>query len=136
MTTIYKDGIENINIALSNLKAINADGEFLEIGYIPDNLIVYNLPWDGTDATKDFNLINDAFTLSPNPAGHNLSLNFDNLHSGTLELYGIDGKNRIKQNFDKVDLINLNISDLMPGIYFVKAFFEDGTAGVKKLIKH
>jgi len=135
LTTQNKDGIENIDVELFNIKGINADGEFIDVGYVQDNLLVFNLPWDGTDATEELIQSNALFDIYPNPAKDQMNVTFDQAQSGTARLISIDGKIFKKQNFSQQADLIMNTTNIPEGMYYLKIMFEDGRYSSQKVVK-
>ena len=83
--------------------------------------------------TEDFSLEN-TLTILPNPASENVTFSFINGTLQTIKFFDIRGslvssEENISSNNKVIDVSNLN-----PGIYFVKITFEKGNTIVKKLI--
>lgn len=78
---------------------------------------------------------NVSFSISPNPAHHNLYLNFDpSLSIKEINLYSISGS--LLKQFHPGDKTNypLDVSDLNPGIYLLAIDFGSGQKLYKKLL--
>ena len=67
-------------------------------------------------------------TIYPNPANNELNISATN-KIAKVEVYNLTGQLQSSSNKNKVD-----VSDLSSGIYFVKAYSEDGVA-TQKFIK-
>lgn len=61
----------------------------------------------------------DISTVSPNPVHASAIISFAKEFSGTLQLYGIDGRLYKTIPTGKTRQISINCSDLTPGIYFI-----------------
>ncbi|MFK7782960.1 T9SS type A sorting domain-containing protein, partial [Psychroserpens sp.] len=76
----------------------------------------------------DFN----GFELYPNPANNLLNIKLNNITNAKLSIYDIQGKLVFKNSISEQEL-ELNVSDLQSGLYFVK-LNTDTKEFVKKLI--
>lgn len=70
-------------------------------------------------------------TLAPNPASTSVTVSAEGKTIQTIAVFGIDGKlyNQVKNV--NAESITIQRKDLPTGIYFVKAYFEDGVATQK-----
>jgi len=77
----------------------------------------------------------DSFTLHPNPAHNNVKILFETPgYENLISLYTVNGRLVNTQNVsNSKSIYNLDISNLSPGIYFVKVN-QNNTETVKKLI--
>lgn len=83
-----------------------------------------------TLGTNDFNSTQDSFKLYPNPAKTQISFNMP-IHAVKI----IDVTGKVIKNYEK-ETKSLIISDLLSGIYILKAVDKKGKTVIKKLIKH
>jgi len=58
--------------------------------------------------------------LFPNPVDDHLQVKFNNLRTGTIEIFSVLGVPVLKQNFALENLIRFDLSQLNHGMYFVK----------------
>ncbi|WCO00742.1 T9SS type A sorting domain-containing protein [Psychroserpens ponticola] len=64
----------------------------------------------------DFN----SFSMYPNPAKDVLNIKLNNITKATLSIYDIQGKLVLEQSISETQNLELNVSDLHSGLYFVK----------------
>ena len=85
--------------------------------------------------------VNGGFTMSPNPATHNINLSWNNLNAGTAQIIITDVTGREVKNAT----INIaaafgntaiNVSDLNNGIYFIKIRNGNAIYTEKMVVKH
>lgn len=136
LTTPYQNGMEDINIELYNVKAINANGELIDVGFVHESPItIFNLPWDGTISTVQLNDTQSKILISPNPVLDQIQVTFEELRSGSLEFINLAGVGFGKTSFDSERDVTSDIHHLASGIYYVKVRFDNGEIGIEKLIK-
>jgi hypothetical protein len=71
------------------------------------------------------------FTVYPNPAQDAVSINFDN--ANRIELINLMGQTVYSENVEGLNSTNINTSEYVNGIYFVKLYTSKGN-GIHKLI--
>jgi hypothetical protein len=73
--------------------------------------------------------------LYPNPVEDYVTLVFGNLERRTISI--IDESGRVLNNYEvkEADNIQIDLSDLIDGIYFVKITSINGISEVKKILK-
>jgi hypothetical protein len=71
------------------------------------------------------------FTVYPNPVQDAVSINFDN--ANRIELINLMGQIVYSENVEGLNSININSSEYVNGIYFVKLYTSKGN-GIHKLI--
>lgn len=71
------------------------------------------------------------FTVYPNPAQDAVSINFEN--ATRLELIDLLGQTVYSENIEGMKTTNLNTSDVVNGVYFLKLYTNKGN-GLRKLI--
>lgn len=71
------------------------------------------------------------FTIYPNPAQDAVSINFDN--ANRIELINLMGQIVYSENVEGLNSININSSEYVNGIYFVKLYTSKGN-GIHKLV--
>ncbi len=112
--------------ALGSVKSIIAD---------PRNVIL-----DKTTVKEDITLavteeeLNNIFDIFPNPVQSNLTVTTSVQGSYSLEIYTMDGTQRLKKEKFNEKEINLDISDLANGQYLVKIYAKKKIALIKKII--
>ena len=74
----------------------------------------------------DFN----GFSMFPNPAKDVLNIQLNNISNANLSIYDIQGKLIVEQSVSQEQNLELNVSDLQSGMYFVKL-----NTGTKELVK-
>ncbi|NRR90825.1 T9SS type A sorting domain-containing protein [Winogradskyella undariae] len=76
------------------------------------------------------------FSLVPNPSKEVVSLNFNSAQSNVeITVFDVLGKTMLTNTAEQTSVIQLNISSLEKGVYFVKVKDHNGQLGLKKLIK-
>ena len=115
-------GNTSINVTNTNVRISIPPGEFRIYGNQPSQAL----------SNEEFLL--DEVSLHPNPTSSGFYLNLDNINY--LALYDITGK-KVKEFGEVVSRGNsYDVSELRPGVYFVKGFNEDGRTFTKKLLKY
>lgn len=85
-----------------------------------------------TSLTK---IVNSKIIIYPNPVKDYLAVKWDGIGFNSVEIFIYDFLGEIvKQRKILPDFVELNLSDLEPGMYFVKISFEDKLI-IEKLIK-
>lgn len=92
------------------------------------------------DAPKSANIEINKMTLTPNPAIEQVSLNFYSVHNGfyNVELYDLVGKQCFKTVSEFVqgeNSQNLNINNLLHGMYFVRVSNETSSITQKLIVE-
>lgn len=89
----------------------------------------YSIVFDNSSGVK--NVESDNFSIYPNPANQQFTIN-GNEHISSIKVFDITGK----QVFYLTENINkqIDISNLQPGIYLIKANFGDDKVLTKRLI--
>ena len=73
-------------------------------------------------------------SLFPNPTQNNFTVKLEERQSGSISISSIDGKQLLSTDFEKQIEIDMNISELPTGIYFVNINI-DGELITRKVIK-
>ncbi len=128
--TSSQDSIEPILFEVFNAHAVNAEGMPIDVGFRQDSLWVYNLPWDGIIPMDDF-----SFNVYPNPTSDLVNIEFEQEHSGAIEVYAIDGRRVRDISFSEVENTSLHMQDLPAGLYCLRVFISGTVAKTVKLIK-
>jgi len=128
--TSNQDSIESIVFEIFNAKAINADGEMIDLGFRQDSLQVYNLPWDGIIPMDDF-----SFNLYPNPTDQFINLALKQEHTGFVEVFSRDGRKVETWSFESTDNAIFDMSNLPAGLYCLRVNILGGIAKTEKIIK-
>ena len=151
------DTIIEINIPsgrMPNHPFVDTDMDLIE-NYLDDDddgdLVLtidedYNNNGDPTDDDTNMNSIPDylesavalsvsefdfnGFSMFPNPAKVVLNIELNNITNATLSIYDIQGKLIVEQSVSQEQNLELNVSDLQSGMYFVKL-----NTGTKELVK-
>lgn len=71
----------------------------------------------------------------PNPATSNFSIKTQDLGIAKIVVYQTNGQAVISQNYQGQNQVNIAVSDLSQGVYFVKVFDSEGNVHHLKLIK-
>jgi len=101
-----------------------------DVGVAP----ILSVTWDPPLSTEDFSISN--FTMFPNPSNSMLHLKFPQyIAMGNVMVYDVLGKALVTETFEDTDSVELNVSNLVQGIYFVRV--KSGTAfRTKQFIKN
>jgi hypothetical protein len=81
------------------------------------------------------NLVGEVSNLYPNPTNGILNINFNSNNMRTIEISDITGKVMSITKTEAMDH-KMNISELTPGVYFVKISSLENSAVVYKIIKN
>jgi photosystem II stability/assembly factor-like uncharacterized protein len=90
----------------------------------------------GLTFEKEFYTIGNDFDIFPNPANNKITVSENSgiTLSATLDIFHIDGKHALQQDFQNQKLIEMDITTLPKGIYLLKIQTKEGME-VKKLVK-
>ena len=128
----YSNNLPNVR---ANDLVINNETNMLYVATYGRGLWFSPLVKDGVLGVNDF-VVEDFFTLSPNPANTEVSLRFQQPLETDIRVFDVTGKLMIYDKDVTVEgSYNLNISQLQSGIYFIRVNTGEGTA-TKKLIKN
>lgn len=78
---------------------------------------------------------------APNPCLNQTSVNFFSEKAGNIQLVVLDSRGVLVKNFSYEtpesgnQKINLNVSDLKPGVYFINTFLDESKTGYCKMVK-
>ena len=87
---------------------------------------------DGISRTGE--IVSNRFTISPNPARDIVALEFeDNALPYQISMINISGQSVLSKKVTNTKMA-IDISDLLPGMYFVKLAELNGDVSVQKLI--
>lgn len=75
----------------------------------------------------------DAFKIYPNPVSETLVVKGMPIHE--LTVYNLMGQRVFSRSYDEGYEAEINVSGLVPGLYFLQVFGCDGTAFIEKFIK-
>ena len=73
----------------------------------------------------------NGFSMYPNPTKGMVSIKLNNITNANLSIYDIQGKLVIDRDVTETQLVELNVSDLQSGLYFVKL-----NTGSQELVKN
>lgn len=136
LTTSNPDGIEEVSIQLNNLRAINADGEFIDVGYTQDGVVtIINIPWNGISDVDEPTLAESFCSIHPNPASHFVEVDFDKPESGVIQVFSFSGQKLKDFSFANSETVPLDIQRLPNGVYSVSVFLENGRHYTQKMVK-
>lgn len=85
------------------------------------------------NSTNDYQILN--FNAFPNPTDHNLTLEFAVMSEYTVELVNALGQQIISFS-SFTNLLDINLSDIENGIYFLKVTNKSRQFGIKKIMKN
>lgn len=80
------------------------------------------------------NIKNEIFTFSPNPVKETLNLKLQQ-SDAQVQLYNVQGKVVLERNDITKNEVNLNLSSLPNGSYYLKVRLINGYTSIKKIIK-
>ena len=81
-------------------------------------------------------VFSNKFNMYPNPVNSIVTIsNKENIVLNSISISDINGRTVKQMSFDNVDSVQLNVSDLGSGIYFMNIATDSGNA-VKKFIKN
>lgn len=75
----------------------------------------------------------DALKIYPNPVSETLVVKGKPVFE--LAVYNLMGQRVLSRSYHEADEVELNVSGLVPGFYFLQVFGQDGTAFVEKFVK-
>ncbi len=78
---------------------------------------------------------NPKMTISPNPFQNNITIDFEELQFGSVEVLNMYGQVIRQKEFVNKNIINFNLRDLDSGVYFIK-FYTEGEVFTKQIIKN
>ncbi len=76
-----------------------------------------------------------SLTLYPNPSSEKISINFDDVFSGELEIVDITGRSIMNKRLIGIKEVEVNISDIPQGFYFVKTKSADARYKIVSFMK-
>lgn len=130
---------EIISDAMFILK-FNQAGELIWVyhNYLTPGFFGQNQNFDTTNTI--ITLSPDSYTLFPNPSNESISvrINFIKEEDVICRILNIENKVLLleRKSLKKgVNLLNFNIQDIPPGIYFLSFLYEDGTVQIEKFFK-
>jgi hypothetical protein len=87
-------------------------------------------------AIPGLNSAGEAFSVYPNPAGNELKIEDPQLRIREVEIYNLPGEKVFKSEISNLkSQISVDVSQLLPGVYFIKATDEKNNSAMKKMIK-
>ena len=98
-----------------------------------DNLLIRASSSDTLLGVNNNNLISSKFTLYPNPAKEFITISSPNVEIKTIQINDINGRFVKDIDVNNSNEVEINISNLSQGIYFIKIISEKETV-TKKLI--
>jgi hypothetical protein len=76
------------------------------------------------------------FTVFPIPTTGLLNVDLDKIYSHTnIEVFSTTGQILLQEDYQQKEQINLNISKMLPGLYFIKISTKEGGQRILKIIK-
>ena len=87
------------------------------------------------DLLEEKNKLNNSLNIYPNPAPKLVNLLFVENVTGQVEVYSLSGKLVLKTNIENQKKQKLDISELVPGSYYLRVN-SNKIVFVKKLIKY
>lgn len=106
---------------------------------LPRACIALDLPcrteYEATDSNNDIVLDPSIMTIAPNPATTNIKITAEGELIKHIAIFGTDGKEYTRINDIDQESYTIIRNNLPTGIYFVKAFFEEGIATQRVVFK-
>ena len=134
------DRRDTIVFEISNIHALNANGDTVQIGVVYDSLIVTNLIYDPdltTSTAEGFEVNNSDLKVYPNPASQVIHLEFKDLFSGKIEIFGVDGSLKMTSQTRNKKALALDIDNLPAGMYIIQTKSTNQNQNMlAKFIKH
>jgi hypothetical protein len=130
------DSLVNIAISSSSVSYTTASNAVsIPIHYITQDIAL--ITHDGCvplgESVRDYNNIQNIFSIFPNPATTNLSITASAAKQSIISILNLQGQ-LLKQLSTNSETTNIDISNLARGMYFLQVSSEKGSA-VKKFIK-
>ena len=136
-TEVYTYSVENINIegnitiAIKNASDAGAN----------NTLAIDNISWTDYDSSLSVNetpIANAKVKLFPNPVKQSLTLSGNLKNSSVISVYDFSGKliKDIKALHQANDSMDLDVSYLKSGLYFIEIKYLDKASTLLKFIKH
>jgi len=119
-----------------NMSQENSDANITEyMNFVtPRICVALNLPckslFVNTDV-KEVNLDASLITLAPNPASTSVKVSAEGENINSIAIFGIDGRLYNQVNNVNAESATIQRKNLPTGIYFVKAYFDEGVATQK-----
>ncbi|GAB4149967.1 MAG: hypothetical protein Fur0041_22860 [Bacteroidia bacterium] len=135
---IQVDGAYNIYFCGYYTGTIDADpgaGADTLFGHGIDDIIVMKLsqPVSGTD---EFSISEDQIQIIPNPADEMITVTSAHfVHYGNVRIFDLQGRMVQSENWTQSNRMEMNVSQLAPGIYTMKIETDAGSVS-KKIIVH
>jgi hypothetical protein len=119
------DGRDTLQVCLYNVKAINAEGEKIDIGGISDEIIISNMLYDpNLVSDKEIHDTGNAMLIYPNPVNKILNLRTDYQESSAISIFDLQGCLIITQKLED-SKTKVDVGDLSPGLYLIQYHDED-----------
>jgi len=80
------------------------------------------------------NLQLSSFDIFPNPTKNELRITNYELRIENIAIYDVYGKIVLSHTANRTPQIEINVSHLQSGVYFVKAYFDNNEVAVKRLV--
>ncbi len=101
-----------------------------------DNIKISATSVDNLLSNYSFNELNKDFLVFPNPTNSIISIsNTENVTINKISITDVNGRIVKADNFVNISNIELNISDLNNGLYFINIYSENGLT-TKKIVKY
>ena len=134
--TSNPDGRDTLVISLYNVCAVTSEGAPVEFGALYDTLIITNLRVDPDVISSTTEIVeSNSFRLVPNPVGPRLQVSFDQVASGTLRIYDLQGRlmdsEEIAGSHEKL----MDTTGLASGLYLMEYVSETGFRASEIFVK-
>lgn len=127
--TAYVDG----NVFLTETDDALASEGMIGMGSYNDIALFDDFENETSGVTAIDNASLKSFSVFPNPADNNLTVQSENLIS-RITVRSLLGQELMNQQVDKSGSINLDVSTLSTGLYFVTIFDNNGTSQTRKFL--
>ena len=123
------DIVKNLTIGITNVRAITKDGQQIPVIGGVDSVMV-------VQQTIGFKDIEDGpvFHIYPNPANDKLFIDFEKTKARVVYIQNAVGQTLEMISVEKITGNSIDISNLAPGVYFVRAEYGNKLSVTKKVL--
>jgi hypothetical protein len=122
----------NRNAHVSYVNDVNEFDSVVDIArdFLVDNVIC-TWPTNVNQISND----SEQFELYPNPTHEKITIRLTKNEISNLQIFDLTGKVVVNEDFDsRGNVVSYDVNDLLPGIYFTKAFSTSGQEYAKKFV--
>ena len=99
------------------------------------NILSGNLSCSRLTHTEAVPSIAMEFNLYPNPTSTSLTVDFDGLYSGELQIHDLAGRQLYIEEIHDKSIIELNLNDMQKGLYLLRLVNDNGVSTSRKFVK-